>query len=297
MIDFSEIDYIQYSLGFDSSWKCPLSDYYMSIGYRAFLLRENEVPVSYSIITEKDDNVVILYIFTSKDKRNKGYATCLIKEMKALFNRHFLADSPKNQPCFAALSRCLEKNGFTSFKSARIFQIDLTPESKENYKKHHLNRIPAYLKEKGFECMPFALMPPDIEKQLKESNINEFKNSFDVSRYLDTNEYYLDRNLSMVLVKDGKLRAYILVSRLSKSSIYVEHAAESFQDLGSGIIASPDICFMDAVVNNNDIKTGRYTVSVDNKKSNAFVDSLGMFWHEQITDVVSFAYQNLLVST
>ena len=105
-MELLEINKLQYFLSIDSSWKCSLSDYYVNLDKKVFVLMDNCEPLSYSIVNERRQRVGILYIFTPEALRNKGYATALLEKIGAKFNCTLTADVNTEWPFFPVLKRC-----------------------------------------------------------------------------------------------------------------------------------------------------------------------------------------------
>ncbi|MBQ0090142.1 MAG: hypothetical protein KBT27_12525 [Prevotellaceae bacterium] len=284
-----ELDYIKYSLCITNRYQSPLSDYYMNNNGRFFVLLENDDILAYAIVNDRKKDIIIIdYLFVPDEYKDTEYPTILIKKIREYFNLPMRADIIESNESFDAIKKYLEDNGFESSVLCREFRIDITKENIEKYRSRHFEKAAEYLKKNGFECLPFSQMNEDIENQLKQSFTNEFNNTFEVLQFFEDSRYTIDRDCSMVLIKDGRLRAYILGTRITNDCIRLEQAAEARQDIGSGIVIYPLLAFNEAIIDDKDLKKVNYSISLKNEESMALADSLIGFINKTSVNVISF---------
>lgn len=125
-MEICEINQLQYYFGFDSSWKCSLSDYYVNIGKKVFVLMDNNEPLSFLICSIGNHIIRFFYIFTPEDQRRKGYATALLKSLKNKFNYLLTAEVNADWPFYDAFKNCFEKLGFTSRVFGKVYKVNYT---------------------------------------------------------------------------------------------------------------------------------------------------------------------------
>lgn len=289
-MEILEISRLQYCLGFDSSWKCSLSDYYVNIGKKIFVLTDHDEPVSYAIVSVGKYRIQVMYIFTPEAKRNKGYAAVLIRKLKAKSDCVLTAEINTDWHFYHAAKRCFEKCGAEIKIKSRVYSVNVSSQYYRLYRKQNPEKTIEYLTKKGFECMSFAQMTEDIRNQIYNSSESDFGNPFNTKPYFDIKAYQVDYDYSMVLVKDGKLRAYILCTRSSDDTLFLEHTSEAKTDIGNGIIAFPFFVLIGKIFERDEIKKLCYTVSNANARSLGLVQALNQNMPVKATDTASFYF-------
>ena len=149
-MEILEISRLQYCLGFDSSWRCSLSDYYVNIGKKIVVLTDHGEPVSYAIVSAGKDRTQVLYLFTPEAERNKGHAAALIRELKAKSDCAVTAEVNTDWPFYHAVKRCFEKCGAESRMQSRVYNFTCSSQSFRLFRKQNPEKTVEYLAKKGF---------------------------------------------------------------------------------------------------------------------------------------------------
>ena len=132
-------------------------------------------------------------------------------------------------------------------------------------------RKKGFLLRGGAVCIPFCEMSDSIREQLINSSSNSFGNTLNPAPLLQNKSENVDSAISTVLVKNGELRAYTLITRPSCNSISVEHISEAQSEIGSGRIVAPLCASFEAIRKHPEITMMKLTISDSNKRSYRFV--------------------------
>ena len=274
MLQINELYFLQYMMLFPAEWRCPLSDYYMktadSPSGKAFVLKDNEKPVAYAILVKENEGWILKYIYTDKNRRRKGYASYLIQEIMMCTEKYLRVHILQSQPYYNALAACLNKLGFMVNDTSCVYSFAVGESLWKRMDELKLLRMKEFLLRDGSECIPFCVMSAGIREQLISSTSNSFSNTLNPDSILNSAEN-VDFSLSTVLVKDGELKAYTLITRPTKNTVLVEQIAETQSEIGSGRIVAPLCASLEAIRNTPEIKMMKFTISDRNTQSYRFV--------------------------
>lgn len=130
-----------------------------------------------------------------------------------------------------------------------------------------------FLLRDGSVCIPFCEMNDSIRNRLINSPTNSFSNTLNPAKLLQ-NDKNVDFEISTVLVKNGELVAYTLVTRPAQNTVSVEQISEAQNELGSGRIVAPLCLSLEAIRKNPEITMMKMTISNSNTSSNSFVTEI-----------------------
>lgn len=237
MKTIDELNYLQYLVLFPAEWRCALSDYYIktadSPSGRAFVLKDDEKPVAYAVLVRENDGWVLDYIFTDKSKRRMGCAEYLIREIISRTENYLRVHIIRSHPFFDAVSACLNKLGFSVNDTSCVYTVDVGENLWKRMDEKQLVRMKEFLLRDGSCCIPFCKMNDSIKNQLLNSPTNRFSNTLNPASVLQNNGESIDLSISTVLVKNGELVAYTLITRPMQNSISIEQVSEAQNKIGT----------------------------------------------------------------
>ncbi len=275
-MEVSEFSLWEYMFS-EEKMRTSLSDYYMktvpSGQGEAFALRDGERVVSYAIFRIVKDTRALLYLFTDPDLRRRGHASALLQNIIQNKKERFLVSLNEGLSCYDALCACLEKLEFRQVFTGQIFHLKVDETLKD---KMEARKLPAMknllLRDRG-ECISLRDLSPLLRTQLEESKTNEFQNSLNPALLL-RGRHNIDEDLSMVMLRDGKLCSYALVSRPSEDMVCVEEISEAGSDIGAGTVIAPVCCVGEKIQNIPEIRKITMCIRDDNTESKEFFFSL-----------------------
>lgn len=291
MLQVDELYYFQYLMLFPAEWRCPLSDYYMktadSPSGKAFVLKDNEKPVAYAVLVRENEGWVLKYIFTDKNERQKGYATYLIREIIPHSDKFLRVHILRSHPFFDAMSACLKKLGFAVNDTSCVYSVAVSENLWKRVDELRLVRMKEILLQDGSRCIPFREMDNSIRNQLISSPTSSFANTLNPAALLQ-NDKNVDLSISTVLVKNGVLSAYSLITRPMQNTISIEQISETQNEIGMGKIVAPLCVSLEAIRKIPEITMMKMTISDSNKKSLRFVAR--MFKGQEISSTKNFSF-------
>lgn len=275
MLKASELYYLQYLMMFPCEWRSPMSDNYMktadSEAGKAFVLTDDDVPVAYAVLIRENPGWILKYIYTDKDKRQMGYASYLIREIIMQTEKYVRVHIVHSHPFYNAIAACLNKLGFVVNDTSCVYSVTVGNSLWERMDELNLVRKKGFLLRGGAVCIPFCEMSDSIREQLINSSSNSFGNTLNPAPLMQNDAQNVDQEISTVLVKNGELRAYTLITRPSCNSISVEHISEAKSEIGSGRIVAPLCASFEAIRGRPEITMMKLTISDSNKRSYRFV--------------------------
>ncbi|MGN0578391.1 MAG: GNAT family N-acetyltransferase, partial [Ruminiclostridium sp.] len=180
MVQTEELYFLQYIMLFPAEWRCPLSDYYMKMADteygKAFLLKDNEKPMTYAVLAKENQGWILKYIYTDKDKRRKGYASYLIREIIMRTEKYLRVHILQSQPYYNAIAVCLNKLGFMVNDTSCVYSVAAGESLWKHMDELRLVKMKEFLLRDGSLCIPFCDMEDCIKNQLINSTENSFRN-------------------------------------------------------------------------------------------------------------------------
>ena len=275
MLQVDRLYVLQYMMLLPAEWRSPLSDHYMktadSESGRAFILSDNEKPVSYAVLIKENSGWILKYIYTDQQKRRKNYASYLIREIVKQLDQYVRVHMIHSHPYYQAMKACIDKLGFIENDTSSVYAVSVGESLWKRMDELQLPRMKEFLLRDGSECVPFCKMSDDIRNQLIKSTSNRFSNSLNPKIFFENSVETVDLAISNVLVKDGELEAYTLITRPVRNTISVEQIAETQSEIGSGRIVAPLCESLEAIRNRPEITMMKMTISDRNKRSYHFV--------------------------
>ena len=275
MLQANELYYLQYLMMFPAEWRSPMSDYYMktadSKSGKAFVLKDDEEPVAYAVLVRENQGWILKYIYTDRDKRRMGYASYLIREIILRTEKYVRVHIVHSHPFYNAIAACLNKLGFVINDTSCVYSVTVGNSLWERVDELNLVSKKGFLLRGGAVCIPFCEMSDSIREQLINSSSNSFGNTLNPAPLLQNKSENVDSTISTVLVKNGELKAYTLITRPSRNSISLEHISEAQSEIGSGRIVAPLCASFEAIRKHPEITMMKLTISDSNKRSYRFV--------------------------
>ncbi len=178
-----------------------------------------------------------------------------------------------SHPFFDAISACLKKLGFAVNDTRCVYAVSVGEKLWKRMDELHFVRMKEFLLRDGSVCIPFCEMNDSIRNRLINSPTNSFSNTLNPAKLLQ-NDKNVDFEISTVLVKNGELVAYILVTRPAQNTVSVEQISEAQNELGSGRIVAPLCLSLEAIRKIPEITMMKMTISNSNTSSNSFVTEI-----------------------
>ena len=245
MLRVDRLYLLQYMMILPNEWHSPLADHYMKMADSesgmAFLLSDNDMPVAYAVLNKENEGWVLNYIYTDKEKRRKNYASCL------------------------------DKLGFIMNDTSCVYAVPVGESLWKHMDELQLQRMKEFLLRDGSKCISFCKMDSDIRDQLLKSSSNHFSNSLNPEGFFKNSVENVDSAISNVLVKNGLLEAYTLITRPAINTVSVEQISEAQSKIGSGRIIAPLCASFEAIRNCPEITKMKMTISDRNTRSYRFV--------------------------
>ena len=245
MLRVDRLYLLQYMMILPNEWHSPLADHYMKMADSesgmAFLLSDNDMPVAYAVLNKENEGWVLNYIYTDKEKRRKNYASCL------------------------------DKLGFIMNDTSCVYAVPVGESLWKHMDELQLQRMKEFLLRDGSKCISFCKMDSDIREQLLKSSSNHFSNSLNPEGFFKNSVENVDSAISNVLVKNGLLEAYTLITRPAINTVSVEQISEAQSKIGSGRIIAPLCASFEAIRNCPEITKMKMTISDRNTRSYSFV--------------------------
>lgn len=292
MKTIDELNYLQYLVLFPAEWRCALSDYYIktadSPSGRAFVLKDDEKPVAYAVLVRENDGWVLDYIFTDKSKRRMGCAEYLIREIVSRTENYLRVHIIRSHPFFDAVSACLNKLGFSVNDTSCVYTTAVGENLWKRMDEIQLVRMKEFLLRDGSCCIPFCEMDDSIKNQLLNSPTNRFSNTLNPASVLQNNGESIDLSISTVLVKNGELVAYTLITRPMQNSISIEQVSEAQNKIGTGMIVASVCASFEAVRKIPEITRMKMTISDKNTRSYRF--AMKMLKGQEINAAKNFSF-------
>ena len=245
MLRVDRLYLLQYMMILPNEWHSPLADHYMKMADSesgmAFLLSDNDMPVAYAVLNKENEGWVLNYIYTDKEKRRKNYASCL------------------------------DKLGFIMNDTSCVYAVPVGESLWKHMDELQLQRMKEFLLRDGSKCISFCKMDSDIREQLLKSSSNHFSNSLNPEGFFKNSVENVDSVISNVLVKNGLLEAYTLITRPAINTVSVEQISEAQSKIGSGRIIASLCASFEAIRNCPEITKMKMTISDRNTRSYRFV--------------------------
>lgn len=273
-MQIDELFPLQYAVLLPRAWRTPLSDYFMKLagagGGKAFLLRKSGAFAGYAILVAENQGWVLKYLYIAPELRRQGcgeyFIRWLVEQLPCYLRIHLV----ESLPCFEPLCACLQKLGFRANDTSCVYVVPVDAALWARMDELKLTRMKELFLRDGSACLTFAQMGEDIRQQLLHSTTGEFGNLLDPADFMQNPAAHLDEDLSVVLVRNGKLLAYTLITRLS-NTVSVEQIAETHSDIGSGRIIAPLCETLEAIRRDPQLTQMQLTISDSNTRSYQFV--------------------------
>lgn len=249
-----------------------LSDHFMYAVNRgastSISIRENGQVVSYAIISQEVDSIRLQCIYTHPQMRRKGYATKLITHLLEQSNYRICTTINMSIEFSDALIDCLNKLGFKRTNSGSIYTANIDDTMWEKMDRLKIVKMKELLLRGNAECIPFREMDESVRDQLLNSVHSEFGNKLDPAPFLVDNTSGTDTDFSTIMLKDGTLCSYIVITRPSEDAVCFDQISEAHNRIGAGSILAPLCCALEVIHERPEIK--KFTLHIlDNNQSSA----------------------------
>ena len=209
-----------------------------------YIMLEDNFPAGYLCANGAGTHCDVIWAYTDAGKRRRGVFTALLKNLTQLENfsevEVKISERQDNLEVVAGICRAL---GFVEQDVLKTFRADW--ESLRTWKENYFDKFMAehghkyleYFSRRNFEVYTFREAPPEYLEQLYNSRENFFGNVLNVKDFFDGyKKNFVERDLSLILVKDGRLAAYYLVTSPDGKSLVVEQTVVARKYLNSGAI-------------------------------------------------------------
>lgn len=283
-MDIRDLSFIEYYFLDKETMRSALSDHYMyyilkGSGKAVALYEDNKI-ISYILLYLEKNKCKIVYICTDTSFRRKGYASKLIKELQQKYPGQICLNLSNQLPYFLALSNCVEKLGFKRSTYSNVFTVNADSNLWEKMDKLKFSQMKDFLLRDSSECVSFCEMSASVREQLMNSTKSEFNNQLDPALFLLNIGNSADEKLSTVMIKNGILCSYVLVSRPTKKTVCFEQISESQKDIGLGTVTAPLCCTLEKIKKDSEIEKLNLCILDNNSSSNNYF--LSMFSKDEI---------------
>ena len=242
---------------------------------KLYIMMEDDKPAGYLCIVNEENIARILYVYTDPIKRNGGILKSLLKYACDKADRKVKVCVSDNTEAFTFIKKTCLSLGFFEESYCIISGSDKTNDFAEweKYMDRVGNKFCEILVKQGFECVSFNKASESQIDELYHSSENEYKNPLNVKVFFDNANKCLDRNMSFLASKNGKLAAYSLVSRPDSQSAVFEHISTAEKYMGSGCIFLPFAKSMEEFKRSG-CNRAAYAMYENNVHANAFKKKL-----------------------
>lgn len=278
-MSFAQLNILEY-LTLPAARKTGLSDhslkYLLSGKASIYGLKENGVIISYALVSKSDKVYSLLFIETIETLRHKGYGTQLLKSILDAVNSSIFVNISNNLPYSSILLQLMEKVGYSSHSTSKIFSVDCDAHNKaiffnEGKGISNLERATNRLLRGGKQCLPLCELSQEQLEVFRKAENHELN----PVTFLDNPEKNMDEQLSYVVFDQDELAAYTLLTRTNTDQVVIEQFSTLLSRLHSGIIIAPFFYSISAVIRlyYPTVTKVSFTVYDDNK------DGLSTFTH------------------
>lgn len=293
-MEIRELSFAEY-LFIDSNMRTALSSQYMlniqKGSGKAFALFDKEKVISYILLYLEKEGCKITYICTDPNFYRRGYAEKLIRYVQQNFTGRIHLNITEQFGTYHAIDNCLRKLGFEVDTCSNIFTANVNEKMWEKMDKLKLSQMKDFLLRDGGKCIDFCNMDEDIKNQLLNSVNSEFKNKLNPAKFLLNIENNADEKLSTVMVKNGTVCSYALVTRLAKGSVCFEQISETAKDIGMGTVTAPLCSTLEKIRNIPEIEKINLCILDDNFDSLKYFFSMFSKDEIKITRNINYCYK------
>ena len=200
-----------------------------------------------------------------------GYASYLIREIIRRSEKYVRVHIVHSHPYYNAIAACLNKPGFVVNDTSCVYATKVGDSLWKRVDELRLAPKKEFLLRSGFVCIPFCEMSDSIREQLINSASNSFSNTLNRAPLMLNKAENVDQTISTVLVKNGELKAYTLITRPSHNSVVIEHISVAKSESGSGRIAAPLCSSLEAIRRIPEITMMKLTICDGNKQGYRFI--------------------------
>lgn len=276
----------------DAEMHTGLSDHFMHAINEgegaAFSLSENGQTISYAIISQEVSGIRLQYIFTHPKMRRQGYATKLIAHFLKKSKYRIIATINESIDYSEAIIACLTKLSFKAYNSGTTYTATTDDAMWEKMDRLKIVKIKELLLRENAECISFKKMSIDARNQLLNSTQSEFGNKLNPSPFLTSNANRTDTDLSTIMLEDGILCSYVIITRLSRDAVCFEQISETNKKIGTGSIIAPICCALEGIRKKPEIKKFTLYILDNNQPSADFFLSMFSIDELRITRNVSY---------
>lgn len=238
---------------------------------KLYIMLEDTLAAGYLCIVNEENIARVLYVYTAPMYRNNGICKTLLKHACENADRKIKVCISEELENFPFIKKACLSLGF--FEESKCI-IHSSGKGKEfsnwvNYMDKVGNKFCEILIRQGFECVSFGEASASQIEEVYHSDENEYKNTFSAKVFFDNANKCLDKNMSFLATKDGKLAAYSLVSRPDTESAVFEHISTSEEHRGTGCIFLPFAKSMEEFRKSGCTRAA-YAMYEDNTHANAF---------------------------
>lgn len=268
----------------DAEMHTSLSDHYMyamkqGLG-AALSLRENGQIVSYAIFKQENNHLRMHYIYTRPNMRRKGYATKLISHIQDQSKCKIVTTINKSIEYSDAIISCLIKLNFKESISGCIYTATVDSTMWDKMDNLKILKIKELLLRDNAVCIPFKDMDASAREQLLNSPHNEFDNTLNPAPFLTNNARRADSDFSTIMLKDGILCSYVIITRPDRDTVCFEQISETHSKIGTGSIIAPMCCALERIRECPEIKRLTLHIQDNNQRSVDFF--LSMFSRDEL---------------
>ena len=270
MITIEPIPFIGYALVFMGQ-RTVYSDMCAKEADRSgglFCAKIGEAFAGYICVADEGSGDRISYAYTVPEFRRMGVFSALVGHVRGRAARRLRAALRQKEEFRGPVQKVLLRAGFQPGETLNIFSCKGYDFSLwDDFKSRRGDRICGHLKRRGYSAVSFADAGEDIQAQIRNSG------TFNPSLFLDRSEKKMAADLSFAAVKDGRLAAYVLMSRPDQGKVILELLWEDEEFRGRGIIFLPFAAAIDACEARG-IRNGFWAVYSGNDPAFAFIEKL-----------------------
>lgn len=247
-----------------------------------FCAKIGEAFAGYICVADEGSGDRISYAYTVPEFRRMGVFSALVGHVRGRAARRLRAALRQKEEFHDAAVKVLLGAGFQPGETLNIFSCKGYDFSLwDDFKSRRGDRICAHLKRRGYRAVSFADAGGGILAQIRDSG------TFNPSLFLDRSEKKLAADLSFAAVKDGKLAAYVLMSRPDPGKVILELLWEDEELRGRGVIFLPFAASIDACEERG-IRNGFWAVYSGNGPALDFIAKLPFPVEKSLSEIYCY---------
>ncbi len=182
--------------------------------------------------------------------RHRGVFEALLGQAAEAAEKPLRMTLASDHPCRNWVRSAAEKLDFVPGEQVTVFSCRREDEAVwRRFMETRGRRMCTALERQGYRAVPFTALDGSLTEQLRASDRSEYGNTFYPGLYLDEPARRLRPDLSAAAVRDGKLKAYCLVTEGDENTAMFDQISVAADVMGRGVILLPYVTAMELFLN------------------------------------------------